>query len=149
MTKKDDEKIEEGSSIIREMQKKLDERSTKITLDKPDVQIFEMKMDAISRLADKTNEQFSELKHGEEFGISQALIFSSCPVPALSRRLKEINMDFDFSIPLLKEYVLEIFIQRHKMDRKRVDEYLKAIENMSPKNEIKQQEQPRLSQRWF
>lgn len=106
------------------------EQETKINLDKPPVKIFEMQVNALLRLADDTNEIFSEITKSESIDLTVASLFGKNPCPNINERLKNKGIEFQIALPVLDEYISEVLRHRHKMNRKRVEEFLRALETL-------------------
>ena len=106
------------------------EQETKINIDKPPVKIFEMQVNALLRLADDKNEIFSEITKSESIDLTVASLFGKNPCPNINERLKNKGVDFQIALPVLDEYISEVLRHRHKMNRKRVEEFLRALETL-------------------
>lgn len=145
MKEKKEVEVEEGNHFMDKLRSDL-AQSKEIKVDKPEVQITQLKLDSLKVLADRDNEQFSECSLSEIPQIAQALVFSENALPQTSARLQQCGMDFKFDIPILKTYITEVFRHRHKAGRKRVKEYIEAMEKLTLQTRTEQQ-QPQIIRR--
>lgn len=97
------------------------------------VLIAEMQINAIRELSNDSNEVFSQLSSDEVFNVSRAYVFADSPLPSVSERLSKRGIDFSFSLPILEHFLDENIKHRHKVDRKRVTEYIDALKAVQPK----------------
>ena len=97
------------------------------------VVIAEMQINALTKLAEDDNQIFSQLSSGEVFDVARAYVFAECPLPSIAQRLKEKKIDITFKLPLLTHVLDENIRHRHKIDRKRVKEYLDGLLAITPK----------------
>ena len=110
------------------------ESKKEIRPDDSRVVIAEMQINAIKELSKDDNQVFSQLSSSEVFDVSRAYVFSSNPLPSVSKRLEEKGIEFSFSLPVLEKFLDENIKHRHKIDRQRVGEYIKGLEAVSPKS---------------
>ena len=114
---------------------KKEKEAREYAADKPGVVIFREHVDAIKLLADDSNEIFSEISRLDAYNIAIASQFGKNPCHNINERLKAKNIrvdnkDIQINLPVLDEYIKEVFRHLHKADRKRVEEYLKALESL-------------------
>lgn len=121
--------------------KKALENKNKVTFDEPQVEIYKMKVEALKDLADEEKTIFSQIAKGEDFEISRALLFSKNALPTSTERLKTKGIDYTFDVPVIRDFVAEIFVHRLKIDRKRVEEYLEGLKSIGTRNELAQPQQ--------
>jgi hypothetical protein len=95
--------------------------------------IAEMQINALTLLAEDNNQIFSQLSSGEVFDVARAYVFAESPLLSINQRLKEKNLDYNFKLPLLTHVLDENIRHRHKIDRKRVKEYLDGLLAITPK----------------
>lgn len=135
MTEKED-KFEKVKRMISE--------EKKIQSDNPQVEMTRQKLEAILRLADHNNDVFSELKKDstidETLLYSLAKTFASAPMAGLEGRLRARGItnpdgsDVRIEVRTFDFFLREFLIRRHSMNRGRVDEYLQALKNITPKS---------------
>ena len=118
-------------------------KSDTVKVDDARVKITEMQLDAIQKLATNKNEVFSHIDKVETIDINKAYVFADNPLPSLNDRLKRLDIDFQVQLPILTSYLDRMLELRHCTDRKRVSEYIEAIQAVSPKLSI--QERPEQS----
>lgn len=116
----------EKIKLEAEKSKQREEEATK----KSPVAIFQMHTDAIKLLADDKNEIFSQISQNDAYNIAIASLFGKNPCHNINERLAAKGIDVQIKLPVLDEYIKEVFRHLHKADRKRVDEYLKALESL-------------------
>jgi len=114
--------------------------SDTVKVDDARVKITEMQLDAIRELATNKNEVFSHIDKVETIDINKAYVFAKNPLPSLNERLMRLDIDFQVKLPVLTCYLDRMLELRHCTDRKRVSEYIEAIQAVSPKLSI--QERP-------
>ena len=136
-------------SKIDELRKMYNENNDHIKPpDDSRVVIAQMQFNAIEKLSSDENQAFSQLSMNEVFDVSRAYVFAANPLPSLENRLKEKGIQIKFSLPILTNFLDENMKHRHKIDRKRVDEYIKGLEAVSPRqNNIFQDEKKTLLQK--
>lgn len=97
------------------------------------VVIAEMQINALTKLAEDTNQIFSQLAGSEVFDVARAYVFAEDALPSISQRIKEKGLEHEFKLPLLTHVLNENIRHRHKIDRKRVKEYLDGLLAITPK----------------
>jgi CMP-2-keto-3-deoxyoctulosonic acid synthetase len=117
---------------IEEMKKRFISSSEVTKPDDAKVLIAEMQLNALLKMSDDSNEIFSQIEKSEVFDVSRAVMFSRSALPSLSERLKKIGIDHTFKLPILEAFIKENFRNLHKVNRGRVEEYLKGLKSMSP-----------------
>ena len=130
---------------IEELKKAI-ENKKKFESDNPNVEIARIKSDAATKLADSDNDNFSELTkdslQDETFDYALAISFASNPLKNLEDRLKSMDIkdkngkDIRLEIITLKGFLKEFLIRRHCLNRKRVDEYIDALNAVEPRNQL-------------
>lgn len=119
---------------------------------KPDdarVVIAEMQYNQLKELSNDQNQIFSELSTMEVFDVSRAYVFAENALPSISERLKARGIknkdgsDIIFKLPVLTHFLDENLKHRHKIGRKRVDEYIKALKAIAVKQLMTEHEEPR------
>lgn len=129
--KKCNDKLEKVREAIKTDTIKVDDARVKIT---------EMQLDAIKELSNNKNEIFSDIDKLETNDVTKAYVFAFDPLPALNKRLLELDIAFKIELPVLTSYLDRMIELRHCSGRKRVTEYIEAIQAVSPKLSI--QERP-------
>ncbi len=122
--KKYNDKLEKVKEAIKSDTIKVDDARVKIT---------EMQLGAIQELANNKNEIFSDIDKLETNDVTKAYVFADNPLPALNQRLTERHIDFKIELPVLTSYLDRMIELRHCSGRKRVNEYIEAIQAVSPK----------------
>lgn len=117
-------------------------KSDAIKVEDARVRITEMQLDAISRLANNENEVFSNIDKLETVDIAKAYIFAANPLESINLRLKKKGIDFKIELPVLARYLDRMIQLRHSTDRKRVREYIDAIQAVSPKLTLQERQEP-------
>jgi len=134
-------------------------KSLPIQSDNPYVEMTKLKLDAIKSLADSDNAIFSQHNVStytgidETIGFEKACLFAKTPLPGLEKRLQEhgittkVQKIFDgeiiedrdepvkISIPIIHMFVDGILKRRHSTNRKRVDEFIDALDKTGRNNE--------------
>lgn len=131
--------IQRIKEMVQNKEREREEEATK----KPPVAIFQMHTDAIKLLADDKNEIFSQIREQDAYDIAVASIFGTNPCHNINERLKAKGIEFQIALPVLDEYVKEVFRHLQKADRKRVEEYLKALESLKGESNIRLTEEKR------
>ena len=131
MTEKKNDKLEKVKEALKTDTVKVDDARVKIT---------EMQLNAIRELANNKNEIFSDLDKLEINDITKAFVFASDPCPSINKKLKNLGINFKIELPVLTNYLDRTIELRHSTDRSRVEEYIDAIQAVSPKLSI--QERP-------
>jgi hypothetical protein len=132
-----------------------------IQSDNPQVEIAKLNHDAIKVLADQNNEIFSQLYkdtlQDETLDYALAINFAHNPLQALEERLKvrgiqekriikhdlgdiEEEIDIRIKVPMFENFLKEFLIRRHCLNRKRVNEYIDALDKANGKETIFQGE---------
>jgi hypothetical protein len=128
-----------------------------IQSDNPQVEMTKLKLDAILQLADGTNDQFSELTKSsvidETLLYSLAKTYALHPLRGLEGRLKAKGIvnkdgsDIEIEVETFRAFLEEFLIRRHCMNRGRVEEYLKALKNITPTHPEQEQKQESMLRR--
>jgi hypothetical protein len=126
-----------------------------IQSDNPQVEIAKMNIEAVGKLADQNNEIFSQLyKDGlqdETIDYALAINFAVRPCAGLEDRLqrlgitetKTIHCDLGdieeeaavrIRVPVFENFLKEFLVRRHCLNRKRVDEYINALDKANGKD---------------
>lgn len=139
------------------IKKRIAEKRQQIQSDSPQVEIARMNTEAVGKLADQGNEIFSQLYkdtlQDETMDYALAINFATHPLQSLEDRLKArgikekvtihhdlgdieeerpVRIKVDMYINFLKEFL----IRRHCLNRKRVDEYIDALDKVNGKETI-------------
>lgn len=141
------------------IKKRIAEKRQQIQSDSPQVEIARMNTEAVGKLADQGNEIFSQLYkdtlQDETMDYALAINFATHPLQSLEDRLKSrgikekvliqrdlegfeeekeipVRIQVDMYINFLKEFL----IRRHCLNRKRVDEYIDALDKVNGKETI-------------
>ena len=121
---------------VKDLEELKDKLKTGNGTTRPDdsrVIIAEMQINALTKLAEDDNQIFSQLSSGEVFDVARAYVFAEGCLPSISERLKEKGHTITFKLPLLTHVLNENIRHRHKIDRKRVKEYLDGLLAITPK----------------
>lgn len=102
-----------------------------ISVDEPRVKIVELQLDAIKALANNENAIFSEMTKQESFDVALAVVFSQEPLPNINEKLKKAGVQYDLKLPVLEDFIVEILVNRHSVDRKRVQEFIAALKALN------------------
>ena len=103
----------------------------------PSVEKVKLQLEAINKLADNTNEVFSELSIQETLDVSKALAFADDPLPDINHKLKVAGIkdddgtDFQIKLPVLENFITLQKKHRHSTDRMRVEEFIRALKAMN------------------
>lgn len=147
-----------------ELRDVLESRKKTISSDNPEVEKTRLRLQSVEKLADDQNDVFSQLKQShlqdETFDYALAISFAKRPLKNLESRLikrgiteripktddkgkemigsdgKPINVDAPIRIrvTVMEEFLKEFLVRRHSLNRKRVEEYLDALDSSSAKN---------------
>jgi hypothetical protein len=119
-----------------------------IQSDNPQVEMTKLKLDAILQLANGNNDQFSELTKNsvmdETLLYSLAKTYATHPLRGLEGRLMARNITnidgslIEIEISTYRAFLEEFLVRRHCMNRGRVEEYLKALKNITPTHQEEQ-----------
>lgn len=138
-----------------------------IQSDNPLVEMTKLKLDAISRLSENTNEAFSSHEKSklvdETVSFSLANIFAQKPLPQLESRLNARGIvrrsgrlfegepvgdePVQISIPILSEYISEVLKRRHSTNRSRVSEYIQSLGKLGNVDVTEMQQRPSMLSR--
>lgn len=118
---------------LEEMKNKLKNGDGTTRPDDSRVIIAEMQINALTKLAEDDNQIFSQLSSSEVFDVARAYVFAENALPSISQRLKEKGIETTFKLLLLTHVLDENIRHRHKIDRKRVEEYLDGLLAITPK----------------
>ena len=118
---------------LDKLKESFEKKDKEVRPDDSRVIIAEMQINAIKELATDTNQVFSQLSSLEVFDVSRAYVFADNPLPAISNRLKEKGIDCKFQLPILTNFLDSNIKHRHKIDRKRVEEYIESLKAVAPK----------------
>ena len=74
------------------------------------------------------------MKDTERWNVARCIEFWKRPLPAASRRLKDLyDIDEDFHSDIIPAVIEEHFSLGHMVNRKRVSEYLDALKSLQPR----------------
>jgi hypothetical protein len=104
--------------------------------------IAEMQINAIREMANDTNGVFSQLDMSEVFDVSRAYVFAANPLPSVTERMSARKISFQFKLPFLTYFLDENIKHRHKIDRKRVQEYIEGLKAVAPKQQMMMSDDP-------
>lgn len=126
-----------STESLDEIKKRFKPQEDVIRPDDSRVIIAEMQMNALAKMADDSNEIFSQVHRDEVFNISRAILFSRSCLPSISNRIqKKYNESMIFSLPILEEFIHENFKHLHKANRARTQEYLEGLKSLQQRNVI-------------
>lgn len=103
-----------------------------IKINRPEVEIVRMKLEAVAALADGKNDIFSELSSMEIDAVATAYLFAANPTPNLNEKLKAMGLP-PITLPILSGFCDQFLLHRQKKGRKRVAEYIDALDKTTPK----------------
>ena len=148
-----------------EIKKAIDAKKNLIQSDNPQVEIAKMNIEAVGKLADQTNDIFSQLQkdamQDETMDYALAINFAMHPLPGLEARLKkrgitrktivendlgtmEEETSIRLKVSVFEAFLKEFLVRRHCLNRSRVDEYINALDKASGKETIFRDENKRM-----
>lgn len=140
------------------------ENRKRIESDNPEVEKTRLRLQSVEKLADDQNDVFSQLKkdrlQDETFDYALAISFARRPLKNLESRLmrrgitdkapktddkgkiifgsdgKPIYVDVPvrIEVTVMEEFLKEFLVRRHSLNRKRVDEYIQALDSSLSRN---------------
>lgn len=132
-----------------EIRKQIEASRKNIQSDNPQVEMTRLKLDAIIKLAEGDNDIFSQLMkdnlQDETFDYALAITFARSPLKNLEERLilKGIPEDkAKIKIDVLERFLKEFLVRRHCLNRKRVEEYIKALDTAVPRQAVQESQKP-------
>lgn len=142
---------------VEDLKKAIEEKKKVVTSDNPQVEIARIHTDAVIKLSESDNDNFSQLNkdklQDETFDYALAISFANRPLRSLEERLKSKDIknkdgsNIKIEIITLKDFLKEFLIRRHCLNRKRVEEYIEALDAVNPRNTQINAERPGLLNR--
>jgi len=133
-----------------EIKKQIEAKKHLIQSDNPQVEIAKMNIEAVGKLADDHNDVFSQLQkdamQDETMDYALAINYAMHPLPGLEARLKkrgitrkvlkehdlgvmEEEVSIKLTVSVFETFLKQFLVRRHCLNRSRVEEYIKALEN--------------------
>jgi hypothetical protein len=133
------------------------EKRKAIQSDNPQVEIAKLNHDAVKVLSDQNNEIFSQLYkdtlQDETLDYALAINYAHNPLQGLEDRLRERGIkerkmvrhdlgdieeevEIRLSVPMFENFLKEFLIRRHCLNRKRVTEYIDALDKANGKDTL-------------
>jgi len=157
-------KIEPGEDPRAKLRQMIESKKQNIQSDNPSVEIARMNIEAVGKLADGTNDIFSQLTkdhmQDETLDYALAIVYARHPMRGLEQRLKsrgitetiierhdlgdiEVEKDIEIKVDVFESFLKEFLVRRHCMNRGRVDEYINALDKANGKDTIMQMQEKR------